>query len=75
MHAWKFIHIDQISGKKAYQRMGCGKQLIGEVFKLAKENGIETIALDTWSFNKEAQEFFKEQGFKPFNVRMWKVSV
>jgi diamine N-acetyltransferase len=72
MFQWKFIHIDQITIKKKYQRMGCGEKLIAEINNLAKDKGIKTITLDTWLFNEQAQSFFKKQGFIPFQNRKWK---
>ena len=70
-HAWKFLYIDQISVKPAYRGRGYGKALMQAVRKLAQEMGIETIALDTWSFNEQALAFFREQGFATFNERLW----
>jgi ribosomal protein S18 acetylase RimI-like enzyme len=72
-HAWHYVYIDQISVKPAYQKMGCGKRLIEEVVRLAKEVGADWIALDTWAFNEGAISFFKKQGFVTFNQRMWLV--
>ncbi len=71
MHPWKYIYIDQISVKNEYRRMGCGGRLLDEVIKLAKDNEIDTIMLDTWLFNEQAQSFFRKQGFVSFNERMW----
>jgi ribosomal protein S18 acetylase RimI-like enzyme len=39
--------------------------------RLAEQEGIRTIALDTWSFNRKAQKFFTNRGFETFNLRMW----
>lgn len=72
-HAWHYVYIDQISVKPAYQKMGCGKQLIQEVVRLAEEIGADWIALDTWAFNEGAIAFFEKQGFVTFNQRMWLV--
>jgi ribosomal protein S18 acetylase RimI-like enzyme len=73
MHAWKYIYIDQISIKPTYQRLGYGEQLMEAIQKVASEAGIDTIALDTWSFNHQAQSFFKKHDFSTFNIRMWRV--
>ena len=73
MHAWKYITIDQISVQPAHQGQGCGSQLMEQVRTLARDEGIPTIALDTWSFNREAQDFFIRQGFDTFNLRMWRL--
>lgn len=71
MHPWDFVYIDQISVKPAYQRRGCGAALIQATRELAKEQGITTVAIDTWFFNEKAQAFFAGQGFSMFNMRMW----
>lgn len=71
MHAWRYIYIDQISIKPRFQGMGYGGLLMERVRDLAKENDIDTIALDTWAFNEGAQSFFNHEGFVTFNLRMW----
>ncbi|MCA9921676.1 MAG: GNAT family N-acetyltransferase [Anaerolineales bacterium] len=71
MFAWTYIYIDQISVKPMHQKRGIGKLLIDEVLVLANAKGIETVALDTWTFNNQALSFFKKQGFVPFNERLW----
>lgn len=71
MYAWQYIYIEQISVKPAYQKLGGGRRLIAAVSALAREQGIATIALDTWAFNAQAISFFKKQGFVTFNQRMW----
>lgn len=71
MHAWEFVYIDQISVKPAQQGRGCGAALIQAVRDLAREQGITTVALDTWFCNEKAQALFARQGFVMFNERMW----
>jgi len=71
MHPWKYFYIEQISVKPGYQGRGYGESLIQAVRQAAQEQGIETIALDTWFFNKQAQSFFRKNGFVTFNERMW----
>ena len=71
MHAWKYLYIDQISIKPDHQGKGFGTQLLEAIRQVARDEGIITIALDTWSFNQQAGSFFKKQGFVPFNLRMW----
>ena len=71
MHAWKYIYIDQISVKPRCQGLGCGRALFQHLRQVTTELGIETILLDTWLFNIQAQAFFKKQGFATFNYRMW----
>ena len=72
MYAWKFIYIEHISINPPYQRKGYGQMLLEEITQLAKENGIETIALDIWTFNQQSGSFFRKQGFEAYNHKLWK---
>ncbi|MBZ0275797.1 MAG: GNAT family N-acetyltransferase [Anaerolineae bacterium] len=65
-----YIYIDQISVKPEQQGGGYGRALIQAVLDLARGLGIERVALDTWGFNAQAQEFFRKMGFDVFNYRM-----
>jgi ribosomal protein S18 acetylase RimI-like enzyme len=65
------IFIQHISIKESYRRKGVGKLLLKRVLRLAEEKGISIIMLDVWTFNKEAANFFKKQGFSVFDERMW----
>ena len=73
MFACNYVYIDQIAVRPAFQKQGIGKQLIDEVVALTAENNIGTIALDTWTFNKQALSFFQKYGFAPFNERLWRL--
>ena len=71
MYSWKYLYIDQLSVKVAHRGVGCGRKLVETVYELAKQEGIDTIALETWSFNQDAQAFFRQVGFEPALIRMW----
>jgi len=70
-HAWDFVYIDQISVKPEHQSKGCGALLMQAVRDLAKQNGIDIIALNFWAFNDKARAFFAQQGFVTYNERVW----
>lgn len=72
MYSWKTVYIEHISISGQYQRMGYGQRLLEKIYQLARENGIETIALDIWAFNKQSQSFFIKQGFDQYNQKLWK---
>lgn len=72
MYGVKYLFIDQISVKTGHRRIGCGRKLIERVFEVAEHAGINTILLETWSFNQEAQAFFASMGFEVTNLRMWR---
>lgn len=71
MHPRELIYIHQISVKPEHQGKGCGDLLIRAVRDLAKQHGIDTIALDFWAFNDKARAFFTRQGFVTYNERAW----
>lgn len=70
-HAIDQAYIHQIGVRPEFQGSGCGKLLIERVKNVAAEAGLQMIALDTWGFNRHAQDFFASQGFEPFNYRYW----
>jgi len=72
MYAWKLLYIEHISINPQYQRNGYGQRLLEEITHFARENGIETIALDIWVFNQQSQNFFKKHGFESYNYKLWK---
>ncbi|MEM7799098.1 MAG: GNAT family N-acetyltransferase [Chloroflexota bacterium] len=72
MHARKLIYVDQLSVNPDRRRLGAAKRLMDRIVELAQEHAIDSIALDTWAFNENAQSFFKSQGFTPFNIRLWR---
>lgn len=66
------IYIHQIAVDAAYRRKGVGRRIIQAVEGLAKENNINSIVLDSWEFNQEAQTFFEHLGFSGYNINMWR---
>ncbi len=71
-YARRWLHIDNIGVKSAFQRQGLGQVLIDAVVDLARSQGLTWITLDTWAFNLQAQAFFKKQNFEVFNYRLEK---
>jgi diamine N-acetyltransferase len=69
-YAWRYFYIHQISVEPPYRRQGIGSRLLAAARRLARELAISHLALDTWSFNKEAQAFFAKEGFVVFNQRL-----
>ena len=57
-------HIDCIGVLEEYQGKGIGKALINKVIEFAKQEKFDYIDLGVWSFNKQAQEFYKHCGFE-----------
>jgi hypothetical protein len=38
---------------------------------VADEIGIGLVTLQVWTFNEDAQAFFRRQGFTPYMARLW----
>ena len=70
-HAREEVYIHGITVEPEFQRHGCGAALIWAVREVARAEGIPTVALDSWSFNRKAIAFFERQGFVAYNQRMW----
>jgi ribosomal protein S18 acetylase RimI-like enzyme len=70
MFAYDVIYIHHIAVERSKQGRGYGTQLINAAVEFARNKRVPQIALDTWSFNSDAQEFFMRKGFKIFNIRM-----
>jgi ribosomal protein S18 acetylase RimI-like enzyme len=69
-YAATVVYIDQIGVLGGYQRHGVGVALINRAKTLAAELRADRVALDVWSFNTGAQDFFAAQGFVPYNHRL-----
>jgi len=71
-HEIKRVYIHHIAVHERFRRQDIGKSLFRELQGIAGEKGIQSFALDTWAFNKDAQSFFEELGFVTYGVKMWK---
>lgn len=65
------LWIHHIIVKPDFQRQGVGKALIDAAKSYASDQGIKTLALSVWAFNRAAIRFFEAQGFVMYNHRMW----
>jgi ribosomal protein S18 acetylase RimI-like enzyme len=70
-HAWDEVHLHHISVRPAYRRKGVASALLGSVRAAAGEIGINLVTLQVWTFNEEAQAFFRRQGFTSYMARLW----
>ena len=66
------LYVHQISVDTDRRRRGVGRALFAAVEQIAQNQSINDIALDTWSFNQEAQDFFTSLGFSVYNIKLWK---
>jgi ribosomal protein S18 acetylase RimI-like enzyme len=65
------IYIHEITVRSKARRKGVGRSLLDAAKAHGRSLGISTVALDVWSFNKGALDFFQRNGLVPFNVRLW----
>jgi diamine N-acetyltransferase len=69
--AYDMVYLHHISVRATARRQGVGEALLGAVREAGKAVGIDLLALDVWTFNTSAREFFRKQGFNPYNERLW----
>ena len=66
------MYIHQIAVAPEQRRSGVGSRLVERVEECASELRLQTLALDSWTFNTEAHEFFRKLGFTEYRLDMWK---
>jgi ribosomal protein S18 acetylase RimI-like enzyme len=64
------VYVHHISVRPKFQKQGIGRALLDEIKVYASQKGIETLALDVWTFNENARTFFKSYGLTTFNEKM-----
>lgn len=60
----KIIWIEELGVSEEYRRQGIGRILMKELKKIAKKANCQRIELNCWEFNKNAIEFYENQGMK-----------
>lgn len=65
-----FYFIENIVVDKNHRRKGIAKKLFNYLTLKAKENNIDSIELNVWSFNTEAIKFYESMGMNIKNIRM-----
>ena len=60
-HATKQFYIHHIAVREDNRGKRIGVELMSRIEELAQYKDVAQIALDVWSFNSDAQEFFKHQ--------------
>jgi ribosomal protein S18 acetylase RimI-like enzyme len=70
-YAHELIYIHHISVKPEFRAKDMGEALLDAVRAAAAERKIELITLDVWSFNASARSFFRRNGFRIYNERLW----
>ena len=62
MSVYKILYVDTVFVDERYRRKGYGRKLMEEMERQAKEQGVNTIRLDT--FNWQGTEFYKALGYE-----------
>lgn len=70
-HRVERLWIHQLVVAPERRRQGVGTALLDAAKSYAAAQGIHTLALSIWAFNREALRFFEAQGFEVYNYRMW----
>jgi len=60
----KTLWVEDTCVSESYRKKGYGKMLVDFAKKFAKDNGCSRIELNVWAFNKEAYDFWANQGMK-----------
>jgi ribosomal protein S18 acetylase RimI-like enzyme len=68
--ALRHFILEHIAVNSPFRRRGIGQALIERFFDEAKLRGIAQAGLSCWSFNGEANRFFRRHGFTELHVRM-----
>jgi ribosomal protein S18 acetylase RimI-like enzyme len=72
--AYEMVHVHHISVHADFRHRGVGRALLDAVRGAGAARGIETLALDVWTFNEPARDFFRRYGLTPYNERLWLTS-
>jgi len=70
-YAFDELYLHHLSVQPHRRGHGIGGALLAAVREAADERGIRQVALDVWSFNERAQNFFRRHGFEAYNERLW----
>ena len=62
--------IDTFCVKEKYRKRGIGKFLFQHIISFAKKEGVNTLQLVVWEFNKGAIKFYEALGMKKRNISM-----
>ena len=69
-HGTSFLYVHHVAANEIFRRRGVGTALINRAIDFANERGLTDLRLNTGTFNAQAQEFFRMQGFDNFEIRM-----
>ena len=62
----KFLDLQELGTNESCKGKGYGKELINYIKQYAKQNSVNQIRLNMWSFNEGALKFYNKMGFSTF---------
>lgn len=71
VYALETVYMHHISVAPKFRAKDIGEALLDAIRAEAARLKIELITLDVWSFNANARSFFRRNGFRIYNERLW----
>ena len=65
-----YLRVTEFGVDREHKRQGIGRALMEFVKKYATEKGFDTIELNVWEFNRVAQRFYEDMGFRTYRIFM-----
>lgn len=66
----KMFGVENLAVLKSAQKKHIGTSLMDAAIKFAKQEKCDSINLNVWCFNKNAQAFYKHLGFQDKSIKM-----
>ena len=71
-YSGKQLEVDNVTIENSLQSKGLGKQFFDFIENWAKENGCETIELNTYVQNSKSHKFYFNLGYSILGFHFWK---
>ncbi|MDJ0611041.1 MAG: GNAT family N-acetyltransferase [Kiloniellales bacterium] len=71
-HRRRRLFVQHVCVDQSHQRRGVARALFEFVDKVAEEDHVDEVILNTWADNVDAQACFTALGFEPCRVTLWK---
>ena len=68
----RYMSVIEIIVKEEYRGAHVGLELMNKVEQWALDNGISTVELNVWDFNRPALAFYEKLGYKVARRGLWK---
>jgi GNAT superfamily N-acetyltransferase len=64
VYSGRFMYIDNFCVTERYRSTGIGKEALGYIEEVAKQNLCEKCVLDTYTSNKKSHKFYSREGYE-----------